>query len=233
MLSLNPKTTLKHVGLCVPAFCGLCCSWNKAGAALQWYIQNSENRIREPARKNRERHHAEQPVEWLRQSDPSTVIVKAVGQPMRVKQALLQEAIDTAHALVDGEGPVRGGPWANSNIRERSQDEAAHVRRLVAVADSRQDARQLVLDYALPLPEDSYLRQHCLDLTFSSDSQESQQCHFSAKEKANRGAGRPYSGCQKRKYRKLVGDEFEMHKWGANVEENKKRGLARRSPKWS
>ena len=118
---------------------------------------------------------------------------------MSVEQALLQEAIDTAHALVDGEGPVRGGPWANSTIRERSQAEAAHVRRLVAMADSREDARQLVLDYALSLPEDSYLRQHCLDLTFLSDSQESQRCHFSAKEKAKRIAGRPYSGCQKRK----------------------------------
>ena len=60
---------------------------------------------------------------------------------MSVEQALLQEAIDTAHALIDGEAPVRGGPWANSNIRERSQAEAAHVRRLVAMADSREDAR--------------------------------------------------------------------------------------------
>ena len=88
-------------------------------------FKNRKTQTRESARKNRERHHAEQPVEWLRQSDPSTVIVKAVGQPMSVKQALLQEAIDTAHALVDGEGPVRGGPWANSKIRERSHAEAA------------------------------------------------------------------------------------------------------------
>ena len=131
------------------------------------------------------------------------------------------------------EGPVRGGPWANSNIRERSQAEAAHVRGLVAMADSREDARQCVLDYALSLPEDSYLRQHCIDLTFSSDSQESQRCHFLATEKANRSAGRPYSGCQKRKRRELVGDAFEMHKWGANVQENKKRNLAQRSRQWS
>ena len=120
-----------------------------------------------------------------------------------------------------------------SQFRERSLAEAAHVRNLVAMADSRGDARQLVLDYALSLPEDSYLRQHCLDLTFLSDSQESQRCHFSAKEKANRGAGRPYSGCQKRKYRELVSDAFEMHNWGANAKENRKRCLARRSREWS
>ena len=73
---------------------------------------------------------------------------------MSVGQASLQEAIDTAHALVAGEGPVRRGPWANACIRQRSHGEAAPVRRLVAMADSREDARQLVLDYALSLPQD-------------------------------------------------------------------------------
>ena len=192
-----------------------------------------KNQTRESARKNREKHHAVLPVEWLRQSDPATVTMRAVGQPMRVEEALLQEAIDTAHALVDGEGPVRGGPWANSCIRQRSLGEADQVRRLVAMADSREDARQLVLDYALSLPEDSYLRQHCLDLTFSSDSQESQRTHFSAKERANRINGRPYSGSQKRKHRGLVGDKFELHKWGADVVENKRRSLAQRSRVYS
>ena len=192
-----------------------------------------KNQTRESARKCREKHHADQPVEWLRQSDPSTVTMTAVGQPMSVGQALLQEAIDTAHALVDGEGPVRGGPWANACIRQRSHGEAAQVRRLVAMADSREDARQLVLDYALSLPQDSYLRQHCLDLTFSSDSQESQRAHFSAKERASRCIGKPYSGSQKRKHRGLVGDEFEMHKWGSDVVENKKRSLAQRSRMYS
>ena len=124
---------------------------------------------------------------------------------------------------------MRGGPWANAWIRQRSQGEAAQVRHLVAMADSREDARQLVLDYALSLPEDSYLRQHCLDLTFSSDSQESQRTHFSAKELASRSHGRPYSGSQKRKHRGLVGDEFEMHKWGGDVVGNKKKHLDQRS----
>jgi len=192
-----------------------------------------KNQTRESARRKRAKEHMEQPVEWLRSSDPTSVDMTAVGQPMSIGQALLQEAIDTAHALVDGDGPVRGGPWANSRMHERSYDEAAQVRRLVAQADSRADARQLVLDYAVSLPEDSYLRRHCLDLKFASDSQESQRSHFTAAERAQRMKGRSYSGCQKRKHRGLVGEAFEMHKWGADVATNKRRSLAKRSRKIS
>ena len=102
---------------------------------------------RESARQRREKAHLERPVKWLRGCDPWTLKMDAVGHPMGVQDALLQEAILTAQALDDDEGPVRGGPWANPYMGSLGREEAAKVRRLAARASSPAEAREQVLEY--------------------------------------------------------------------------------------
>ena len=148
--------------------------------------------------------------------------MEAVGHPMNVQSALIQEAILTAQALDDKGDPVRGGPWSNPHLGEAGRAEAAKVRRLAASAGSPAEARRKVLEYAESLDDDSYLRRHVLDLQFYSDSQEVRQ---TAPKRGKRYA----SGHRKRKRWGLTGDEKERHTYGRDVEMNRANNLAMRS----
>jgi hypothetical protein len=105
------------------------------------------NQCRESARRRREQSHLEKPVKWLGAADLSTFEMVAVGHPMAVQQALLQEAILTAEAFGDKGPPCRGGPWSNPKIGQKGRDEITDVRRLARNAACPSDARQQVLEY--------------------------------------------------------------------------------------
>ena len=184
------------------------------------------NQTRESARRRREESHWQRPVKWLRGADPWSLRMEGVGHPMNERDALIQEAILTARGLDDGGGPVRGGPWSNPHMGNTSRDEAAKVKRLAANAESPAEARRNVLEYAESLDDDSYLRRHCLDLRFYTDSHEEEQ----GAPKRKRGKGKRYhSGNIKRKRWLLTGAAKQRHKYGADVEVNRQSMLAMRS----
>ena len=131
----------------------------------------------------------------------------------------------TAAALEDGQGPVRGGPWAHPHLGECGRAEARAVGRLAGRAANPAEARAAVLEYAMSRDEDSYLRMHCLDQQFTSDSQEAEQ-----RRRPRKRQGKQYqSGCQKRKSWGLKGWDFLRHKYGANVAVNMRNSLATRT----
>ena len=105
------------------------------------------NQCRESARRHREQSHLEKPVKWLGAADLSSFEMVAVGHPMAVQQALLQEAILTAEAFGDKGPPCRGGPWSNPKVGQKGRDEITDVRRLARNAACPSDARQQVLEY--------------------------------------------------------------------------------------
>ena len=183
------------------------------------------NQTRESARLRRYQSHIERPVAWLKNCDASSMVMEAVGHPMRLADALVQEAIMIAAALEDGQGPVRGGPWAHPHLGENGRAEARAVGRLAGRAATPADARAAVLEYAMNLDEDSYLRMHCLDQQFISDSREGEQGRRPRKRR-----GKHYqSGCQKRKSWGLKGWAFLRHKYGADVKRNMEKSLATRT----
>ena len=116
------------------------------------------NQCRESARRHREQSHLEKPVKWLGAADLSSFEMVAVGHPMAVQQALLQEAILTAEAFGDKGPPCRGGPWSNPKVGQKGRDEITDVRRLARNAACPSDARQQVLEYCRKKTDISCLR---------------------------------------------------------------------------
>ena len=116
------------------------------------------NQCRESTRRHREQSHLEKPVKWLGAADLSSFEMVAVGHPMAVQQALLQEAILTAEAFGDKGPPCRGGPWSNPKNGQKGRDEITGVRRLARNAACHSDARQQVLEYCRKKTDISCLR---------------------------------------------------------------------------
>ena len=133
------------------------------------------NQTRESARLRRFQSHTEKPVAWLRNCDKDTLKMEAIGHLMCLADALVQEAIMAAAGLEDGNGPSRGGPWAHPHLGDKGRAEAKQVARIAGRASTPAQARAAVLEYAMTLGEDSYLRMHCLDQNFNSDSHETEQ----------------------------------------------------------
>jgi hypothetical protein len=77
----------------------------------------------------------------------------------------------------------------------------------------------------MTLGEDSYLRMHCLDKSFNSDSHETEQ---GTRPRKRRGK-RYQSGYQKRMSWGLRGWAFLYHKYGCNVAKNQRSSLATRT----
>ena len=62
--------------------------------------------------------------------------MEAVGHPMGLADALVQEAIMAAAALEDGQGPSRGGPWAHPHLGDTGRAGANAVSRIAGRASS-------------------------------------------------------------------------------------------------
>ena len=181
------------------------------------------NQTRDSARQAREERHRTQPVAWLRAARPATMIMRACGHILSLEDALVEEAIRTAVAMVDKGSACRGGPWAHPHINSRGLEEAAEARRLNDKAGSPKEAREAVSEYAQSLGDDSYLKRHCLNLSFNRDSAEVQMGSPAAKRK--RKSGKSMSGNLKRKSWGLRSgtDAYNAHKWGSDVQENLRR----------
>ena len=151
--------------------------------------------------------------------------MEAVGHPMNLADALVQEAIMAAAAFEDGNGPSRGGPWAHPHLGDRGRAEAQQVARIAGRAPTPAKAREDVLEFAMNSGEDSYLQMHCLDKPFKSDSQETEQ----GRRPRARKLKRYQSGCQKRKSWGLKGWAFLYHKYGSDVATNQRNSLATRT----
>ena len=151
--------------------------------------------------------------------------MEAVGHPMGLADALVQEAIMAAAALEDGQGPSRGGPWAHPHLGDTGRAEAKAVSRIAGRASSPAQARADVLEYAMSLDEGSYLRMHCMDQQFKSDSHETEQ----GRRPRTRRGKRYQSGYQKRKSWGLKGWAFLYHKYGSDVKKNQRSSLATRT----
>jgi hypothetical protein len=120
----------------------------------------------------------------------------------------------------------RSWSWRRAlGLAEKGRLEAKAVCRLAARASTPAQARADVLGYAMSLGEDSYLRMHCLDQQFSSDSHETEQGP-----RPRRRRGKHYqSGHQQRKSWGLKGWDFLRHKYGADVNANLRKSLATRT----
>ena len=159
----------------------------------------------------------------------SSMELKAVGHVMTLENALLEEAIQAAYSLADKGLASRGGPWSHPKLGRKGRDEAAAVRRLANRAPTSAAARASVLEYVRTLDADSYLYRHCLDLGFKRDSAEEHMAPPRVWKRKASGASQ--SGNQKRKrWGFRAGTQpYRQHKWGADVEENRRRNNANRS----
>ena len=212
---------------CVYLMTGICLVHGVKEFRRYWGIfKIRAHQTRESARLRRFQSHIERPVAWLRNCDKDSLRMEAVGHPMRLADALVQEAIMAAAALEDGSGPSRGGPWAHPHFGEKGRAEAKKVARIAGRAPTIAQARADVLEYALSLDDDSFLRMHCLDQKFGSDSHEKEQ---GPRPRRRRKGKRYQSGYQKRKRWGLRGWAFLYHKYGCDVEANQRKSLATRT----
>ena len=187
------------------------------------------NQTKQSAWLRREQQHNSTPVEWLSGADPGSVKVAPQGHVMSYESALIQEAIMTAEAMGDGGPPCREGPWSHSNIGSSGREEIAKVQQLVARASSPSAARKAVRTCAAGRPESSYLKMHCENKSFRSDSGEDFMGGY--KKRRATTSGKSQSGCQKR-YRtglKPGSVAWEKSKWASDWEANKAASLAKRS----
>ena len=211
---------------CVYLMTGMCLVHGVREWRRYWGIYKIRaNQTRESARSRRFKNHVTRPVAWLKNCDASTMRMEAVGHPMGLADALVQEAIMAAAALEDGQGPSRGGPWAHPHLGDTGRAEAKAVSRIAGRASSPAQARADVLEYAMSLDENSYLRMHCMDQQFKSDSHETEQ----GRRPRTRRGKRYQSGYQKRKSWGLKGWAFLYHKYGSDVEKNQRSSLATRT----
>ena len=181
------------------------------------------NQTKESARRLREEYHRTLPVAWLRSASADSMNMQPIGHCMRLQDALLEEAIQSATAFTDGGAPCRGGPWAHPHIGAKGLAEANTVRRLTSQATSPKEARGAVMQYAQGLGEKSYLRKHCLDLAFSKDSAENHMAP--PRPPKRRSSGKSQSGNRKRQsWGMRPGTaKYNRHKWGSDVKANRKR----------
>lgn len=177
----------------------------------------------------REEQHNFTPVQWLSGAEPGSVKVVSQGHVMSYDNALVQEAIMTAQAMRDGGPPCRGGPWSHSNIGSSGREEIAMVQQLAAGASDPASARKAVAAYASGRAEDSYLKMHCENKCFRSDSGEEFMGGY--KKRRASTSGKSQSGCQKRYRAGLIPGsvEWERSKWASDWQANKARSLANRS----
>ena len=215
---------------CVYLLTGVCMVHGVKETRRYWgMFKLRRNQTRHSAKCRRFKSHVERPVAWMKGCDASTLTMEVLGRQMHWQSALAEETILAANALADGGAPSRGGAWAHPHIGPKGLAEAASVRRIYANAGSAAEAREMVQQYVAGLGDQSYLRMHCIDLSFRCDSHEAQQ----AKMRKRTRTKRYHSGCEKRKRWSLVGDAFLKHKYGSDVKKNMTNSLATRTLIWS
>ena len=211
---------------CVYLMTGMCLVHGIKEWRRYWGIYKVRaHQTRESGRTRRFQSHLERPVAWLRGCDKDTLEMEAIGHPMQLADALVQEAIMAAAAFEDNNGPSRGGPWAHPHLGEKGRAEAKRVARIAGQASTPAEARANVLEYATSLSEDSYLRMHRLDQKFTSDSHETEQGAWPR----GRRKKKYQSGYQKRTSWGLKGWAFLNHKYGCDVAKNQKKSLSTRT----
>jgi hypothetical protein len=147
----------------------------EGGVAVRRYagmFKVNMNQTSNSARASRAQRHVTTPVKWLAALNPETFSLEPLGALMTVEHALAEEAILAARGIHDDEGAWRGGPWASPYIRQTSLVEAERVYRIWSRAPTAAAAREKVLEYGQTLDEDSYLRKHLLEASFSRDTAE-------------------------------------------------------------
>jgi hypothetical protein len=187
------------------------------------------NQTKESAGLRRQQQHNSTPVQWLSGAVLGSVKLVPLGHVMGYGTALIQEAILTAQAMGEGGPPCRGGPWSHSNIGSSSREEVTEVQKLIAGASDLSAARKAVGTYATGRPESSYLKMHCENKSFRSDSGENFMGAY--KERRASTSGKSQSGCQKRKRAGLKPGTlaWEKSKWASDWKANKAASLAKRS----
>jgi hypothetical protein len=152
-----------------------------------------------------------------------------LGHVMGYETALIQEAILTAQAMGEGGPPCRGGPWSHSNIGSSGREEITKVQKLIAGASNVSAARKAVGTYVTGRPESSYLKMHCENNSYRSDSGENFMGGYMERRAST--SGKSQSGYQKRKRAGLKPGTlaWEKSKWASDWKANKAASLAKRS----
>ena len=187
------------------------------------------NQTKESAGLRRQQQHNSTPVQWLSGAEPGSVKLVPLGHVMSYEAALIQEAILTAEGMGDGGPACRGGPWSHCSIGASGREEIKMVQKLAAGASDPSAARRAVGTYATGRPDSSYLKMHCENKSFRSDSGEDFMGGY--KKRRASTSGKSQSGCQKRKRAGLIpGTEpWEQSKWASDWKANKAASLAKRS----
>ena len=176
--------------------------------------QVNANQTRQTATARRLSYHKSHPVAWVKHALPDTMGISPLGHCMSMQSALVEEAIRTARAFVDGGDAVRGGPWCGPHVGSVGRSEMGAVRRIAERAVDGAEARAGVLAHAAGLSESSGLRKHCENLRFGRDT-----APFGPARKARWSKRRKYpSGCEKRKSAGMTPGNWpwEDHKWGSS-----------------
>ena len=164
----------------------------------------------------------ERPVLHLQRMVADTLCYKPLGQRMSLQHALAQEAILTALAMSQGYF-ARGGPWPFANLGAAARAEAERVAALAASASDTAAARRALLALAPQLPPASRLRRHVEDRPFKLDSAEPALSKVPPRA-SRRKSGKSLSGNLKREKSKLKPGTvaYNRHKWGVEVQANRK-----------
>ena len=189
--------------------------------------QVNANQTRQTATARRLSYHKSHPVAWVKHALPDTMGISPLGHCMSMQSALVEEAIRTARAFVDGGDAVRGGPWCGPHVGSVGRSEMGAVRRIAERAVDGAEARAGVLAHAAGLSESSGLRKHCENLRFGRDT-----APFGPARKARWSKRRKYpSGCEKRKSAGMTPGSWawEDHKRGSDVAANRARNNAQQS----
>ena len=175
---------------------------------------------------NRKRNHKSYPLKWVCRAVASTLSIQPL-ETLCHRNALAQEAIHTARALVGNADGVRGACWSGPDTGAPWRASAAAVRRATKGL-SGQEARQAFLTYVSTLSEEEPLWRHMAGQPFAGAR--------SSKQKLPQGPRRA-SGTPGHLWRRTLGkmpksDAKRLHRGSdpkaKRAAENKKRQPLRR-----
>ena len=132
------------------------------------------------------KYHKTRPLKCLQKAVASSMSIEPL-RTLQEKNALAQEALDTARAL-QGDLTVRGACWSGPYLSAPWRASAAAVRR-AAAGLSGQQARQAVLKHAAMLPKDEPLCQHLAGEPFSGAKRPLQKLRAAKLSRASGTAG--------------------------------------------
>ena len=173
-------------------------------------------------------YHKTRPLKCLSEAVASSMSIEPL-RTLQEKNALAQEALDTARAL-RGDRTARGACWSGPYLSAPWRASAAAVRR-AAAGLSGQQARQAVLKHAARLPKDEPLCQHLAGEPFSGAKRPLQKLPAARLSRASGTAGNVIRARLRRTVKGFKGSkrERELHR-GKDPEARRTDENAKRQP---